>query len=128
MLEVLKNKRLYKTVAVVTRYFGGIKLGTGGLTRAYGGSVTECLQKADIIDMQKAVIMSVSPDYEGYSRLLKILNENSVSVIETNFDNLVTVKLAVKEDFVENFKIKIRDSFFGKLEINLLGCEYYAFR
>ncbi len=128
MLEVLKNKRLYKAVAVVTRYFGGIKLGTGGLTRAYGGSVSECLQKAEIVNMQKAVLLVVNPDYEGYSRLLKLVNNPSVSVVETVFDNLVTVKLAVKEDFVDAFKVKLRDAFFGKLDINIIGCEYYAFR
>ena len=65
MLEVLKNKRMYKTVAVVTRYFGGIKLGTGGLTRAYGGSVSECLNKAKIADMQKATVIKILLDYEG---------------------------------------------------------------
>ena len=128
MLEVLKNKKMYKTVAVVTRYFGGIKLGTGGLTRAYGGSVAECLQKANIADMQEAVYVSLSPDYEGYSRLLKFLSDENLSVIETDFGNVVNVKLAIKKDYAEIFKSKITDAFNGKLDIEKLGCDYYAFR
>ena len=128
MLEVLKNKKIFKTVAVVTRYFGGIKLGTGGLTRAYGGSVVECLSKSAVVDMQPAVILNVYPDYEGYSRLLKLISNSNVAVIETLFENNVIVKIAVKEQFVEDFKAKLIDSFNGKIKISDLGCEYYAFR
>ena len=65
MLEVLKNRKMYKTVAVVTRYFGGIKLGTGGLTRAYGGAVVDCLEVAKISTMCQSVLALISPDYEG---------------------------------------------------------------
>ena len=128
MLEVLKNKRVYKTVAVVTRYFGGIKLGTGGLTRAYGGSVVECLAKSNILDMQPSVLLSIQPDYEAYSRLLKYISNENVAVIETLFENSVTVKLAVKEQYAKSFKDKLIDAFNGKLNIIDLGCEFYAFR
>ena len=128
MLEVLKSKKMYKTVAVVTRYFGGIKLGTGGLTRAYGGSVVECLQKAEIADMQEAVLLSIEPDYEGYSRLIKFLSDTNLAVIETQFDNMVKVKIAVKKDYYEEFKNKIVDAFNGKLTIKTIGCDFFAFR
>jgi uncharacterized YigZ family protein len=60
MLDVLKAKKLFKTVVVVTRYFGGIKLGTGGLTRAYGGSVVSALEKAEIITMEEGVALSTT--------------------------------------------------------------------
>ena len=128
MLEVLKNKKIYKVVAVVTRYFGGIKLGTGGLTRAYGGSVNECLSNAEIVNMQESVIMSVSPDYEGYSRLLKLLSNPNLAIIETEFDNVVKVKFAVKKDFVDSFNIMLLDTFNGKLNAKILYSDFYAFR
>ncbi len=128
MLEVLKSKKMYKTVAVVTRYFGGIKLGTGGLTRAYGGSVVECLQKAEIADMQEAVLLNIEPDYEGYSRLIKFLSDTNLAVIETQFDDVVKVKIAVKKDYYETFKNKIVDAFNGKLTTEIIGCDYFAFR
>ena len=119
---------MYKTVAVVTRYFGGVKLGTGGLTRAYGGSVSECLEKASIRDMQQAFVYTVEPDYEGYSRLLKFLNDAEVCVLTTEFDNLVKVKFAVKQDYSEVFKKKLIDAFNGKIELHESGFGFYDFK
>ena len=128
MLEVLKSKKIYKTVAVVTRYFGGIKLGTGGLTRAYGGSVSECLEKAEISDMQQAFVYTVEPDYEGYSRLLKQLQNDNVCILDTQFDNLVTVKFAVKADYADSFKSKLIDAMNGKIDIKENGFGFYEFK
>ena len=127
MLEVLKNKKMYKTVAVVTRYFGGIKLGTGGLTRAYGGSVSECLNHAKIADMQKARFMQIKPDYEQYSRLLKLFSTTAVSVINTEFSDGVLVDVAIKLNDYENFKLKLIDYFNGKIEFLDKGSNYYNF-
>ena len=128
MLDVLKNKKIYKTVAVVTRYFGGIKLGTGGLTRAYGGSVVECLAKAQILDMQPSVFVNVYPDYDGYSRLLKMISNENIAVLDTIFEDKITVKLSVKEFFAQPFIDKLVDSFNGKIKTEVLGCDFYAFR
>ena len=127
MLEVLKNKRMYKTVAVVTRYFGGIKLGTGGLTRAYGGSVSEWLNKAKIADMQKATVIKIFLDYEGYSRLLKRLSNPDVSIIKTEFGNNVEVFLAIKIAVVDEFINKIIDAFNGKINIQTIDNGFYDF-
>ena len=127
MLEVLKNKHMYKTVAVVTRYFGGIKLGTGGLTRAYSGSVAECLNKAKIANMQQATELKISSDYEGYSRLLKYLNNSDLTVIKTEFSNNVEVVVAVKNQYLDSFKSKIIDVFNGKIDIQALNSGYYDF-
>ena len=127
MLEVLKNKKMYKTVAVVTRFFGGIKLGTGGLTRAYGGSVSECLSKAKILDMQQSVFYSVETDYELYSKLLKFLNNQEVCIINTDFGNLVNVDFVVKIDFTNSFVDKLTDNFNGKLVAKETGRGYFAF-
>ena len=127
MLEVLKNRKMYKTVAVVTRYFGGIKLGTGGLTRAYGGAVVDCLEVAKISKMCQSILAIISPDYEGYSRLLKLLSDPNISVINTDFNNLVDVKIAIKSDYYDVFNKRLLDAFNGKLDIKELGSGYYDF-
>ncbi|MBQ3115668.1 MAG: YigZ family protein [Clostridia bacterium] len=127
MLEVLKNKKMYKTVAVVTRYFGGIKLGTGGLTRAYGGAVSDVLALAKIADMQQADILKTVLDYEGYSRLIKLLSVQDVAVIDTEFDNQVQVKFAVKSEIKDKVLSKLIDAFNGKIEVCQLSKEYYPF-
>ena len=127
MLDVLKNKRIYKTVAVVTRYFGGIKLGTGGLTRAYGGSVVQCLEKARIVDMQPSDLYLVNVDYDGYSKLLKNITSDNVNVISTKFDSFVSIELAVKKDFSVMFTDKLLDVFNGKIDFKKIGEDYFAF-
>ncbi len=127
MLEVLKSKKMFKTVAVVTRYFGGIKLGTGGLTKAYGGSVANCLNSCKILQMDDAVIYNVERDYDGYSKLLKVLDTPNVSILETEFLNSVLVKFAVKKDYEEILKNKLIDIFNGKIELLQLENRYCAF-
>ena len=127
MLEVLKNKRMYKTVAVVTRYFGGIKLGTGGLTRAYGGSVSECLNKAKISDMQNATILKILLDYDVYSRLLKYSTNPDVATIKTEFGNGVEVVLAVTSIIADNFILKLIDVFNGRINIQTIDTGFYDF-
>ncbi|MBO7344966.1 MAG: YigZ family protein [Clostridia bacterium] len=128
MLEVLKNKKIFKTVAVVVRYFGGIKLGTGGLTRAYAGSVADCLSVSDVVSMEQASICKVDCDYDGYSILLKALNYNGVSVVNTDFSNKVTVFFAVKTEVESDFIDKIIDAFNGKIQIEKIENRYFAFR
>ena len=127
MLEVLKNKKMYKSVAVVTRYFGGIKLGTGGLTRAYGGSVSECLAKTKILDMQESSFLHINLEYEWYSKLLKLLTNPDISIIKTEFENSVIVDFAIKKDCLDAFIDKITDVFNGKLSPENKGSGYFAF-
>jgi len=127
MLEVLRQKKIFKTVAVVTRYFGGIKLGTGGLTRAYGGSVADCLALCDIKNMCEAKELFIDVEYDGYSRLLKLLTNENIHVLSTDFANSVKVDFAVKNEYVCVFKDKIRDNFNGRLDVVENGCGYYSF-
>ena len=127
MLEVLKAKKMFKTVAVVTRYYGGIKLGTGGLTRAYGGSVSECLGLSKVVNMLLAEFLDVTTDYDGYSILLKLLNNENVAVNNTEFLNNIKVSLAVKKEYSQTFCDRLVDSFNGKIKIDKLNEDFYPF-
>lgn len=127
MLEVLKSKKMFRTVAVVTRFFGGIKLGTGGLTRAYGGSVAECLSKAKILDMQQSLFYKVNTEYDGYSKILKILSNDDVRITKTEFLNSIAIDFAVKTDAAEKLKDKIIDTFNGKIVIIEEGRGFFAY-
>ena len=130
MLEVLKNKRLYKTVAVVTRYFGGIKLGAGGLVRAYSGAVSDCVKEAQVFEMSKVVFLHLLTDYEGYSKLDNLLVKMNIPKVEVNFENEVKLKVVIKtEDGAEeNFCNKILDLFKGKDIVKNKEYGYYAFK
>lgn len=131
MLEVLKNKKMYKTVAVVTRYFGGIKLGTGGLTRAYSGAVNDCLNKADIKCQKQAVILNLFCDYENYNSVLKLVTCDDVKVISTEFGDNITIKLAIKsypEKVYDDFLVNLSNIFRGKHQVELLSKGYFPFK
>lgn len=127
MLDVLKNKNLKKTVAVVTRFFGGIKLGTGGLVRAYSGAVSDCLKKCSLCKMFLSDYYSFDVDYSDYPKALKLIDgENSV-VMKTDFADLVSVKVAVKKESVKPFLFSFSETFCGSVNLIKEGEEYFAF-
>lgn len=127
MLEVLKNRCFYKTVAIVTRYFGGIKLGTGGLTRAYGGAVSSCLNVAKTVVMQTSVSCSVLSDYENYSKLLKLLNTPDVYVQNTDFGDKIAIDFVVKPAFLDALKKDLSDLYKGKAQLTVKNQDYFPF-
>ncbi|MER5640970.1 YigZ family protein [Kitasatospora sp. NPDC002227] len=69
MLEVLRRRGLTDTVAVVTRYFGGVKLGAGGLVRAYGGAVSEAVDAVGLLERRPVALLAVSADHTRAGRL-----------------------------------------------------------
>ncbi|HAM81664.1 YigZ family protein [Ornithinibacillus bavariensis] len=105
ILEVLKKQHLKDTAVVITRYFGGIKLGAGGLIRAYGSSTTEALKAVGIVKRQLMKGFSVTVDY---SLLGKFENElrNSEHIVETinyleNVEFIVYVEAGTENNFEE---------------------------
>lgn len=127
MLEVLKTKRIYKSVAVVTRYFGGIKLGTGGLTRAYSGAVNSCINVANVVKMQYASCYEIFSSYEDYPKLQKIFNNNNISLLDTFFDAEIKIKFAIKEEFCKEFLNVLNDVFKGKQRLSFIDKNYFSF-
>ncbi|GAA2336269.1 YigZ family protein [Saccharopolyspora halophila] len=103
MLEVLRRNELTNVVAVVTRYFGGIKLGAGGLVRAYGGAVTEALAEVDLLVRQPVRVMSVEADYVLGGSLDNELRSAGYQVADTSYDASVTFHVNVPVEDVTRF-------------------------
>lgn len=97
MLSVLKNKKCHRTVAVVTRYFGGIKLGARGLVRAFSGAVAECLEKCGLKKVEHAVNFNVYCDYDMYSKIVTALPNFGFTVLSTDFDERVKLRLTARK-------------------------------
>ena len=95
MLDVILGMELYNTAVVVTRYFGGILLGTGGLTRAYSGAVQAGLAASTIIEKIRASYLSVETDYTGYGKLQYLAAQQDWPVENTEFTDIVTMKILV---------------------------------
>ena len=131
MLNALKGKKLFKVVAVVTRYFGGIKLGAGGLVRAYGGSVGDCVESAKLCRYLPTEIIKISADYDGYSRIMSVISGYTSTVMDTNFENGITVTVAIAketENTVKSFCDKLVDVFNGKIKTESIREDYLPFK
>ncbi len=116
MLDVLKNRGLKDTVVVVTRYFGGIKLGAGGLVRAYSSSTSAGLDDAGVEENIISNVYKISFGYEKYSLFLKFIEKYKQKTISSDFAEGVEIKIAVPSD-EEEFCEKLTDYFLGKVEI-----------
>ena len=103
MLEVLKKRGLKDTVVVVTRYFGGIKLGAGGLVRAYGKSVSEGLDAVGIVKRTLMQVMHTTVDYTWLGKLENELRSSVYSLKEIHYLDKVEVETFVEESQTDAF-------------------------
>ncbi|MFP7734108.1 YigZ family protein [Priestia aryabhattai] len=103
MLEVLKKRGLKDTVVVVTRYFGGIKLGAGGLVRAYGKSVSEALNELGIVKRTLMAVMHTNVDYTWLGKLENELRSSVYLLKEIHYADMVEIETFVEEAQTEAF-------------------------
>ncbi len=103
ILEVLKKKKLKDTVVVITRYFGGIKLGAGGLIRAYGKATSEGLDHAGIVERRLVQIIHVTIDYTWLGKVEKELRESEYIIKEIHYLEKVEIEVYVDEGQVLSY-------------------------
>ena len=131
MLNALRGNKLFKTVAVVTRYFGGVKLGAGGLVRAYGGSVSDCVELAGKSLYRPIEKVKISCDYDGYSKVMNTVSEFIAVVISNDFTDKMEFVVAVAKDengSINRFCDRLVDVFNGRVSIEKLEEGYYPFK
>ena len=128
MLEVIKNKKLYQTAVVVTRYFGGIKLGAGGLVRAYSGSAAENLDVAQKVLYQTCSEGKYTVDYSRVDTALRYLSEQGANLLNTEYLNEVIFTVAVKKDEEEDFNSSFLNRLNGKIKIEKLKEYFFPFK
>ena len=97
MLNVLKMQNLTNIIAIVTRYFGGIKLGAGGLTRAYSQAVADALKEANIVEKHLIDVYDVSLDYSFTKKFEHLLKVNDIDCINKEYDEQVTYRLYIDD-------------------------------
>ncbi|MGM0843757.1 MAG: YigZ family protein [Bacillota bacterium] len=103
MLEVLKKRDLKDTVVVVTRYFGGIKLGAGGLIRAYGKSVSEGLNAVGIVERTLMRVMKTKIEYTLLGKVENEVRSSKYPLKEIHYLDTVEIETYVQEDQKEEF-------------------------
>jgi len=124
MLEVLKKRNLKDTCAIVTRYFGGIKLGAGGLIRAYGKSVSEGLNHVGVVERKLMRVMHTTVNYTWLGKLENELRESPYQIKDIHYADDVEFETYVKESEKQAFTKWITELTNGKSE-NREGIQVY---
>lgn len=124
MLEVLLGEGLCDAAAVVTRYFGGTLLGTGGLVRAYSGAVKEALKSAKTGMMRYGLKLRIETDYNGVGKLQHLFGKEGVAY-EAEYGETVHFILTVPAEEAERLKKEVTEATSGKAAIEELEKIYF---
>ena len=119
MLQQLDGHELTDVLAVVSRYFGGTKLGTGGLVRAYGGAVREALARAEIVEVIPHATLQIVHGYEDSSAVAAALHQFAVEPKHSEFAASVTVTVAVAQTDAERLVVAIREATAARAKVTV---------
>ena len=126
VLDVLQKAGIVDAVVVVTRYFGGTLLGTGGLIRAYQEASKKGLDKSEIIDAIEGVSAYIDTDYNNMGKIRYICEEERVTIEDIQYTEKVHMKLLIPKDDYVHFVHIITDRFSGNLEVIKEGEQKYS--
>ncbi|MBP5177426.1 MAG: YigZ family protein [Clostridia bacterium] len=126
ILSAINAAGLSGVIVVVTRYFGGIKLGAGGLTRAYLRCATEAIKKADVKTLYLAEVLKTDLSYDEYKAFSRFKSQG-FKVISTEYSDRVYMTLAVKSGAIGRFSNDFIDFYKGKVAFERVKSEYIGF-
>ena len=117
ILNVIKKRNLQNVLVIVTRYFGGILLGTGGLTRAYSGVTTQCIDKANIIKMDFGIQYQICTTNNDFKNMKYELEKNQIQIENIEYGEKIRIIFNVPNNKENDLKNIIENS--EKLEKNI---------
>ena len=123
MMEVLKAKQLTDTLVIVTRYFGGILLGAGGLVRAYSRSTADALDEAKPITFSSGTKIMIKLDYSRFNSVEDFIRQNAdIKKIEYFAD--ITLEVIIKTEEADKFCLQLTEKTDGRAVYELIGEDY----
>ena len=111
MLNILKQKNICNVVVIVTRYFGGILLGTGGLIRAYSQATESAIENSNLINKTKGIEVEIILEYKDLEKMKYFCKMNSLNIIDIKYNEDVTIKIEIKEEDRNIFENKEKLNF-----------------
>lgn len=126
MLDVILGEDIYDVAVVVTRYFGGVLLGTGGLVRAYSKAVQEGLKNSTVIEKKYGYSLSVTTDYTGIGKLQYIAGERGLPILDSEYTDKVVLHLMVPFEDREAVEKEIIEGLNGRVKIQKEKELYFA--
>ena len=121
MLGVMENHQLTNVCFVVTRYFGGIKLGAGGLIRAYAGSVALAIKEIGLIEIKEQAGLRLKMSYSQYQNFDNFLKAEDLIEFDTEFTDLVATTIYIDKQEKEPLEQKLIEFFNGKIQLDDQG-------
>ena len=116
MMDVITGEELRDLAVVVTRYFGGVLLGTGGLVRAYSKATKDALTSAQRAEMIPCTVYETQCEYSDHARLLNLLENSDAQIGETDFGAMVTVRYSLKSADTDRFLKSLTETFSARIE------------
>lgn len=126
MLDVLLGEEICDVAVVVTRYFGGTLLGTGGLVRAYSGAVKEGLDASTVITKIQGVKLGIQTDYTGLGKIQYLLGQRGLKILDSVYTDHVELNVLIPEHEVDAVKAEITEGTNGQAVMEVLETCYFA--
>lgn len=118
ILNAIQMQSIDRVMVVVVRYFGGVKLGAGGLVRAYGGCAAKCLQAASLRQIVDQIEIRLKVGFDHIGSVYPLINRFSATKISENYSqNGLEIKLKIKPTEVQAFSAKLSDASAGQIEL-----------
>jgi uncharacterized YigZ family protein len=115
ILAAIEGQNLDSVVVVVTRFFGGIKLGAGGLVRAYGGTAAECLRTAKKIEILRKIVVKINAPFDSIGAIYPLMEQFSAEKLnESYLDTGIVLTMEIEEKHLGPFKTSLADATRGK--------------
>lgn len=114
MLDVLLHEEIHNAAVVVTRYFGGVLLGTGGLVRAYQSAVQEVIRQAEIIDRKKGSVLEIRSEYTDLGKLQYLLAQRQYYQLESEYSDTVKLNVLIPEEDISMIEMTLTEEFAGR--------------
>ena len=121
LLEILKKSGVTDAMLVVTRYFGGVLLGTGGLSRAYSGAAKLAFDDAGLKTLAEQTDFSLSCRYDDYQKIVAVLPKYGVTVLSSEFGDGVLLSLTAPSSSFPSFRIRLTEMSAGRLAPTVTG-------
>ena len=126
MLDVLLGEELHNTAVVVTRYFGGTLLGTGGLVRAYSGATKEGLAHSQIISRIRGIKLSVDTEYGDLGKIQYILGERKITILDSVYTDKVQLTCVIPVEELTAVQEEITEGTGARASMEEIGACFYA--
>ncbi len=126
MLDILLAHELVNVVVVVTRYFGGTLLGTGGLVKAYQSAVLEGLQNSKVIQKELGIRVAITTDYNLIGKLQYYIAQEQLTILSSEYTDLVLLEVLVPPSRYQAFVKKVAELTNGTAILNEFGQVYFT--